>query len=315
MADELSPVVVGVDGSDPARAAMRWAADDAARRGRPLRIVHAVGPWGSASPFYPAPVIMEALYETGREILAHSAEDVHAWHPQLPVTTTLRAEPPPVVLRREAEGAFEVVVGHRGLGGFTGLLLGSVGLHTVGYASGPVVVVRDGDRPERGEVVVGIDLSKNADAALAYAFDAALVRRARVRVLHAWSPPEGKYAVLEIGELGRAAAEAVHEVVALWQERFPDVAVDETIVREHPVKALRDASTGADLIVVDDRGHTAVRLGSVSHGLLHHAACPVAVIHPPADAPTGTKPDTEADIPAGTKADRPAETKADAEGG
>src|SRR5689334_5491104 len=69
VAGELSPVVVGVDGSDPARAATRWAADDAVRRGRPLRIVHSMGPWAYATPLYPAPVVMESLQEAGRAIL------------------------------------------------------------------------------------------------------------------------------------------------------------------------------------------------------------------------------------------------------
>lgn len=280
MAEELSPVVVGVDGSDPSRVATLWAADDAARRDRPLRLVHAVEPWASATPFYPAPVIMESLHEVGGQILEQAIMEVRERHPRLPVTTRLQAEAPTAMLRQQSDEAFEVVVGHRGLGGFKGLLLGSVGLHTVGYASGPVVVVRDGDRTERGEVVVGIDPSEHADAALAYAFDAAAVRGARVRVVHAWCPPEGRYAVVEVGELGRAAGQAVHEIVTRWQERFPQVAVDETIVRDHPVTALRDTSTRADLAVVSARGHSAVRLGSVSHGLIHRAGCPVAVIPP-----------------------------------
>jgi nucleotide-binding universal stress UspA family protein len=280
VAEELPPVVVGVDGSDPSRAAMRWAADEAVRRDRPLRIVHAVGPWACATPLYPAPVVMESLHEIGREILERSVEDVRRWHPRLPVRTALVAEPPAVALRRQADEAYEVVVGHRGLGGFTGLLLGSVGLHTAGYANGPVVVVRDGDRPETGEIIAGIDLSKHADVALRYAFDAAVVRGARVRVVHAWCPPEGRYAVLEVGELGRAAGESVREVMAPWRDRYPQVAVSETIVRAHPVKALAEISADADLVVVAARGHGGVRLGSVSHGLIHRAACPVVVVHP-----------------------------------
>jgi nucleotide-binding universal stress UspA family protein len=280
VAVEPPPVVVGVDGSDPSRAAMRWAAGDAVRRERPLRIVHAVGPWACATPLYPAPVVMESLHQAGRAILDRSAEDVRRWHPGLPVTTALLSDPPAIALRREADEACEVVVGNRGLGGFTGLLLGSVGLHTAGYANAPVVVVRDGERPEKGEVAVGIDLSEHGAAALRHAFDAAVLRGARVRVVHAWCPPEGRYAVLDVGELGRIAAQGVHRAVAPWRDRYPRVAVTETIVKEHPVKALAKISAAADLIVVAARGHTGVRLGSVSHGLIHRAACPVVVVHP-----------------------------------
>jgi nucleotide-binding universal stress UspA family protein len=278
VAEELSPVVVGVDGSDPSRVALRWAADEAVRRGRPLRIVYAVGPWACDIPFYPEPMMAESLHEAGRAILEESAEEARGRHPGLGVSTALGVEPPAVALRREAEEAYEVVVGHRGRGGFASLLLGSVSLHTVGYASVPVVVVRDGDRPERREIVVGIDLSKHAGAALRYAFDAAVLRDALVRVIFAWCPPEGRYAVLEVGELAVAVRQEAHQLVAPWRERYPDVTVAENTPRDHPVKALVAASADADLAVVAARGHTGLRLGSVSHGLIHHAHCPVAVV-------------------------------------
>jgi nucleotide-binding universal stress UspA family protein len=278
VAEGLSPVVVGVDGSDPSRVALRWAADEAVRRGRPLRIVYAVGPWACDIPFYPEPMMTESLHEAGRAILEESAEEVRGRRPGLEVSTALGVEPPAVALRRQAEEAYEVVVGHRGRGGFASLLLGSVSLHTVGYADAPVVVVRDGDRPERREIVVGIDLSKHAAAALRYAFDAAVLRQALVRVIFAWYPPEGRYAVLEVGELAVAVHQEAHQLVAPWRERYPDVAVAENTPRDHPVKALVDASADADLVVVAARGHTGLRLGSVSHGLIHHARCPVAVV-------------------------------------
>jgi nucleotide-binding universal stress UspA family protein len=280
MAEEPPPVVVGVDGSDPSNVALRWAADEAVRCAAPLRLLHAAGPWACDIPFSPAPEMVESLHEAGREILDQAAEQVRARHPRLRVTTVLGVEPPAVALRRASEAAGEVVVGHRGRGGFTSLLLGSVGLHTVGYASCPVVVVRDGERPERREIVVGIDLSEHAAPALRYAFEAAVRRGARLRVVYAWCPPEGPYAVLEVGELAGAARQVAREAVAPWRERYPQVTVAENAPRDHPVKALVAASEDADLVVVAARGHTAVRLGSVSHVLVHHAHCPVAVVPP-----------------------------------
>jgi nucleotide-binding universal stress UspA family protein len=277
VAEELSPVVVGVDGSDPSHVALRWAADEAVRRGRPLRIMHALEPWTEV-PFYPVAMMTEILQQAGGAILERAIGEVRGRHPGLGVTTALDVEPPAVALRRQAEEAYEVVVGHRGRGGFASLLLGSVSLHTVGYANAPVVVVRDGDRPEQREVVVGIDLSKHAAAALRYAFDAAVLREALLRVIYAWCPPEGPYAVLEVAELAQAVRQEAHGIVASWRERYPQVAVAEECPREHPVKALVEASEDADLVVVAARGHTGLRLGSVSHGLIHHARCPVAVV-------------------------------------
>lgn len=211
MVENLSPVVVGVDGSDPSRVAMRWAADDAVRLGRPLRIVHAVGLGSWDLPFLPAPTMMEPLREAGGQILEQAIAEARGWRPELQMTTVLTADPPSVALRAQADEAYEVVVGHRGRGGFASLLLGSVSLHTVGYASGPVVVVRGDAHPALREVVVGIDLSEHSGAALRYAFDAAVAREVPLRVVYAWCPPEGRFAVLEVGELADAAVqEAAH---------------------------------------------------------------------------------------------------------
>jgi nucleotide-binding universal stress UspA family protein len=284
VAEELSPVIVGVDGSDPSRIALRWAAGEAVRRGRPLRIAHALEPWTEA-PFYPVAMMTEILQQAGGAILEQAIGEVRGWEPGLPVTTALLAEPASVALRRQAEEAYEVVVGHRGRGGFASLLLGSVSLNTAGYANAPVVVVRDGDRPEHREIVVGIDLSKHAAAALRYAFDAAVVREARLRVIYAWCPPEGSYAVLEVRELAQVVRQKAQKIVAPWRDRYPEVAVAENHPRDHPVEALVAASADADLVVVAARGHTGLRLGSVSHGLIHHARCPVAVV--PSGGPEG----------------------------
>lgn len=280
MAEDLSPVVVGVDGSDPSRAAMRWAADDAVRHGRPLRIVHAVGPPAWEVAFLPPPTMMESLHQAGGEILEPSIAEVRARHRELRVTTVLTPEPPSAALRAQSEEAYEVVVGHRGRGGFASLLLGSVSLHTAGYASGPVVIVRGDGHRRRQQVVVGIDLSEHSGAALRYAFDAAVVREAPLQVVYAWCPPEGPYAVIEVGQLAEAAVREAHAVVRPWRERYPGVSVTEKTPRDHPVRALVAASGEADLVVVAARGHGGIRLGSVSHGLAHHARCPVAVVPP-----------------------------------
>jgi nucleotide-binding universal stress UspA family protein len=137
---------------------------------------------------------------------------------------------------------------------------------------------------ELSAVVVGVDLSKHAATALRYAFDAAVLREALVRVIFAWCPLEGRDAVVEVGELAVAAREEIHRLVAPWRERYPRVPVVEESPRDHPVQALVEASADADLAVVAARGHTGLRLGSVSHGLIHHARCPVAVVPARAEA-------------------------------
>lgn len=280
MVEKLAPVVVGVDGSAPARQALRWAVEDAGRRGRPLRIVHIVEPWRFDIPFYPAPMMMESIDDAGRAILQQAADEAREQRPDLRVGTALIADPPAAVLRRQAEDAYEVVVGHRGLGGFTSLLLGSVGLHTAGYAPGAVVIVRGHDQAERGEIVAGIDLSTQSDVALEYAFDAAAVRGARLTVVYALRPPDGQDRGVEADDLVKAAGQAVCAALLPWQDRYPQVKAVENTIRNHPIKALVESSASADLVVVAARGHSGVRLGSVSHGVIHHADCPVAVVRP-----------------------------------
>ena len=68
--------------------------------------------------------------------------------------------------------------------------------------------------------------------------------------------------------------------MAGWQEKYPDVAVDQKVVYGHPVPALVAAASAARLLVVGSRGRGSVVLGSVSHGVLHRATGPVAVVHP-----------------------------------
>ena len=79
------------------------------------------------------------------------------------------------------------MVGSRGLGGFAGLLLGSVGAAVAAHAACPVVVVRGAaDAQQDGPILVGVDGSPQSDAALAFAVEAAVARRAPLRAVHAW---------------------------------------------------------------------------------------------------------------------------------
>ncbi|MFI7643965.1 universal stress protein [Nonomuraea sp. NPDC049400] len=184
-------------------------------------------------------------------------------------------------LKTETETADTLVVGNRGLGGFAGLVVGSVGLGLAGYAGCPLVVVRRVLHEGSGEVVVGHDGSSYADPALEYAMEQAAARRARVRVLCASrypirAPHPAGYGPLPVGETAELG-----QRLAPWREKYPDIEVIETIVRGHPVPALAAASRGADLLVVGSRGlggFTGLVLGSVSHGVLHRSRCPVAVV-------------------------------------
>ncbi len=152
------PVVVGVDGSEAARAAVQWAADEAARRGAALRLVTAF-PW-AADHVVGHPGLGERYRE---EMEAVARRDLAAAEEltgvaDVPVTAELRVGFPIGTLAEEARRAQLLVVGSRGRGGVAGLLLGSVSAALAALAACPVVVVRE-DAPGTvgGPVVVGID--------------------------------------------------------------------------------------------------------------------------------------------------------------
>ena len=116
-------VVVGADGSAPSQTAVEWAAEDAARRGCDLRIVHVYEP---TEHYAPSPEFQDSVREYGQDVLEKAAERARGRAPWTEVSTSLVSGRVAEVLRREAEDAEQVVVGSRGLGGFAGLLLGSV---------------------------------------------------------------------------------------------------------------------------------------------------------------------------------------------
>jgi nucleotide-binding universal stress UspA family protein len=275
----IQPIVVGTDGSARADVAVEWAADEATLRRLPLHIVHAAERWDYDVPFHAAPGMCESLTETGERVLAEAVERAAKARPGLPVTTELVFGSPARALRSQGRRADEIIVGHRGLGGFTGMLLGSTTLRVAGHVPVPVIVVRGEVCGRRGEVLAGVDLSEDGTHVLRYAFEAAALRGAWVRVVHAWRLPATPLAVRETAAVSQ---ERLTGAVAPWRAEFPDVGVVEQTPCGHPVGELTDRSSRAALLVVGspERDHGPC-LGPVAHGVIHHADCPVAVVPPP----------------------------------
>lgn len=279
----VNPIVVAVDGSESAAVAVSWAADDARRRGLPLRIVHVCEEFS---------LLPDEVVRTQRDycegVVAAAADQAQKSAPGLRITMERKTGNVVEDLIAEAGDADCLVLGSRGLGGFTGLLLGSVGLGVAGHAPGPVVIVRgSAEEATHGEVVAGFDGSPASEAALEYAFQQARARKARLRVTYAWRMPvSGPYSfgmAETIRSIEQGEVEQARERLAPWPGKYPDVPVVEDVVCGHPAYALSRASQSADLVVVGSRGlggFASAVLGSVSHALLHHAACPVAVVRP-----------------------------------
>lgn len=278
------PIVVGTDGSGESERAVEWAAAEAELRGRPLHIVHAV----PKPPLFASAEKTERLRRAGKAVVEKAGEHLRERWPEVETSTAVVADSAADALRREASGAFELVLGERGRGGFARMLLGSTSLQMASRCSVPVVIVRGdvqdrGEVQHRGEVVAGVDLGRETDAVLGYAFDAARLRGARLRVVHAWQLPttlvDAGYTV-EDEDARPELRVRLSEACARLRSEHPEVECVEDVVLEHPVKALTSRSRGASLLVVGapERRWNAPRLGSTSHGVAHHAQAPVAVV-------------------------------------
>ncbi|MEV4570277.1 universal stress protein [Nonomuraea sp. NPDC049419] len=278
-------IIVGVDGSVASRAAVEWAADDAYRRGTPLRLVHAADTSWYLVGARPGKALSETVLREGRRALEEAAALARERRPSVEVDAREAEGRPAAVLRDQAEDAAALVVGSRGLGGFSGALLGSVSDGLAGHVRCPVVVVRDHEqRQERGEVVAGVDDSPECEPALAYAFEQAALRGATLRAVHAWQLPGhllAPEAAYDLDEVRTAQHQVVRDRVKRLKDAHPQVTVVEDMRSAHPVDALVAASRQADLLAVGSQGRGALGsalLGSVSRSVLHHASCPVAVV-------------------------------------
>ncbi|MEU4570336.1 universal stress protein [Micromonospora sp. NPDC023956] len=284
-------VVVGVDGSPQGLRAVRLAAVEADRRRRPLRVVHAfIWPLLHVSGAPPAGGPPgSGLRQQAHRIVGEAVDAARTTVPDLPVTGEIIDGGAAAVLLGESLTATMLVVGDRGLGGFTSLLVGSVAIQVAAYADCPVLVARGADRTT-GPVVVGVDGSELSRLAVQVAAEQAAWRGTELRAVHAYrhpastGPGDMQPLVHERGALRDDEERVLTDALAGLPERYPQVPVTPQVVHARPGPALTEASRQAQLLVVGARGRgelTGLLLGSVSQSVLHHSHCPVAVVRAP----------------------------------
>lgn len=138
-------IVVGVDDSDDAANAARWAADEAAEHGSELHLIYGLNFPAQAALLSPVPFeeTRTRAFRLGDELLARIREPLAAAHPGLTITAEVAEIGAAEALVERSKDARLVVTGSRGHGGFAGLMLGSVSLKVATHAHCPVVIVRD----------------------------------------------------------------------------------------------------------------------------------------------------------------------------
>ena len=245
----MLPVVAGVDGSRPARAALRYAAEEAVARVTPLIVVHAIS----------ADVDSD-------DVVADAVEAAQADHPSLGVTGYSVAGDPVRVLTTMAANAGLLVVGHRGRRAHSAHEAGSVAVGLVGAGTTPLLVHRPLDRPgefaEPRPVLVGVDPAVGADPLAEFAFAEAALRGAPLEVMWLRADPGDSI-----------AADAVRR----WSEKHPEVALSTTTrYGVDPAIAMTAASHSAQLVVVATTGRPATQWAA--RALVDRAGCPVAIL-------------------------------------
>ncbi|MER5207745.1 universal stress protein [Streptomyces sp. NPDC002825] len=280
----LGRVVVGVDGSPSARTAAMWAAAEAALRGSPLCLVHAADTDAPALLLSPAEI--DGNRRAGRDLLDRTAREITARHPGLTVVGELGEGPAPDQLRRAAALTGTIVVGHRGLGGFSSLLLGSVGIGVVAAATTPVIVVRGAtEAAAAGVVLAAVRDEADVGCARAAAREAVL-RGVPLRLLHIWRVglSAGSRAGVRDGgeEAARGHVRPLSSVADRIREEYPELTVQADGQKSHSVPgALVEATRDAALVVVGGRrspGYLGPTIGRTTLSLVQHAHCPVELL-------------------------------------
>jgi nucleotide-binding universal stress UspA family protein len=284
----MSPIIVGADGSRHSLRAVAWAAEEAALRRKPLRIVHAVAPWLYDQNVDPRLIaVREWLLTSGDEVVGSAVETARGAGRDIDVQGEMVPAGASQALLDRARDASMIVVGGRGVGTVAGLLLGSTALQVVSHTTVPAVVVGDVEPVDRKEIAVGVDGSPLGEPALSFAFEEANLRGVRLRAVHVWSDPGAvgpggmMPLVYDADVVDAERSQRLNETLAPWREKYPDVEVVPEVVHGRPVRILAGISARSDLLVVGTRGRggfAGLLLGSVSHGLLHHAHCPLAVV-------------------------------------
>jgi nucleotide-binding universal stress UspA family protein len=283
----MRSVLIGVDGSEDSRTALRWGTALGRELGLP---VHAMRAWQYPSDTMmrfgrielPDPPEADRLYEEELRSVLHEelggvADDAVAKVARGPAVSALL---------RHAERDAMIVVGSRGLGGFRGLLLGSVTQQLCEHAPCPVTVVRGdpGATPLPHRILVGTDGSIHAAKALRFAGSLAKECDAELVVAYA----SGPVGVTDPVDFERdVTPSALRDTVDAWCEPLDEAgtAYSVSIVEGDARSALLEAAheRAADLLVVGSRGRGPIAkllLGSVATSVIQHSDLPVTVVAP-----------------------------------
>lgn len=268
-------IVVGVDGSAPASAAIRWGAGRAARSGARLLLVHVLSPeppWAAHRP-----TASDGLQ--GCEVLGRSARIAEATEPTVSVSTSVVSGDPMWTLGGEFSGAKAIVIGSHRTGFLRGTAFGSGWMHLVAASSSPVVVVPPSADSSSSGVVVGLCESDDGRAALEFGTAEARARREELIAIRSTATARSHRERPE-SEADAATAALLDRARERVSVLAPGVAVRSRLMTGPPAHALVQAAAHSALLVVGRAQVSGVprAIGRVTHDVLLNLATPTAVV-------------------------------------
>lgn len=287
MNDDAFEVIAAIDGGASAVRAACWAAAVAGRLGAPLRLIHAmpdIGPNLTEAAAAFRAIAMTYHSENADRFLKEAEAAVRAAQPEVTVFTTATSETVDEALIGASADARLMVLGSVDLSPTVAVLLGSTTLRVTSHAHCPVIVWRGtAVHPSNAPIVVGLDETPSAAAALDAAFELAACFDAPVNVVHSWTIaalPGEMHGLPDWEEVNAATRTRIEAIIDTAQRRHPGVAVTTSWEPPGASRALLDHIGNAQLVAVGNRGRaalTAAAMGSTSLNLLHHSRIPVMV--------------------------------------
>ncbi|MDQ1609951.1 MAG: hypothetical protein QOE16_2683 [Microbacteriaceae bacterium] len=286
----MERILVGVDGSVPTRAAIRWSVDRARKSSASIVLVHVLDDeWGVMGS-----QLVGDENEEARDILDGAAEFAQELAPHLDITTVLASGSPMWELAQLSSRDTMVVVGTHKTGFHYGRAFGSRSLQLASLAAGPIAVIPESAVRLRHGVVVGIDETTAGHLALDFAADEADRNGSELTLVRASAAQVPTF----LDEVGRrdwqaqrdgAAHRILVDAVGQVRAAHPNLATRSRVIRRPPGVALIDVARTAELMVVGSSRRSGLEsnvLGTVAYDVLLNMVCPTVVVHALVGEPT-----------------------------
>ncbi|MEO6942319.1 MAG: universal stress protein [Terrimesophilobacter sp.] len=276
-------ILVGVDGTDVGRAALRWGVQRAAVAGESIALLHVVDDdWGMIGTR-----MADELNRAARDVLDAEVEYARSLAPDIEVIgRLLTGSPIWELIDVSGDGGLTVVGTHK-TGYIHGKIFGSRSLQLAAGAHSHVAVIPQGWLADAHGVVVGVDGSPAGRAAIRFAAAEAGRRGQTLTLMRAWYAPKLPETLKELEKerdtsLEADATELLTEASRIAKDVHADVDLRLRAIHRPSAEALLDASSAAALLVVGSsrrEGAQQTILGSVTHDVLLNLAAPTIVVH------------------------------------